>query len=259
MKRTKMWVALAVAVASVGVTSRTEAHGGYRVYRYRPYYRPYYNYRPYYGPIWYGYYGQYPGVWGPGYSFWHGAVRTQVKPRETQVYVDGYYAGTVDDFDGTFQRLYLRPGEHDLELKLEGHRTFRERILAVSGETLKIHHDMEPLRPGEREAPPPTRAVPVPDIRDEVSPPPSGEDRGRDLPPPASRFGTLALRAQPQDADVWIDGERWGRLEGLEEIVIHLPAGPHEVRIRKEGYRDFETEVTIESGRGFPLNVKLAR
>jgi hypothetical protein len=31
-------------------------------------------------------------------------------PRDAEVYVDGYYAGTVDDFDGTFQRLHIDTG-----------------------------------------------------------------------------------------------------------------------------------------------------
>ena len=32
-----------------------------------------------------------------------------VDPAEARVYVDGYYAGTVDDFDGLFQRLNVSP------------------------------------------------------------------------------------------------------------------------------------------------------
>ncbi len=49
------------------------------------------------------------------------AVRLEVKPREAEVYVDGYRAGVVDDFDGIFQRLRLRPGEHDLTIYLAGY------------------------------------------------------------------------------------------------------------------------------------------
>ena len=59
---------------------------------------------------------QYP--WGPygyppyrGYA-WIPARRSgiEVKPKEAEVYVDGYYAGIVDDFDGTFQRLQRDAG-----------------------------------------------------------------------------------------------------------------------------------------------------
>ena len=34
------------------------------------------------------------------------SMRLQVKPLDTMVFVDGYFAGIVDDFDGTFQRLH---------------------------------------------------------------------------------------------------------------------------------------------------------
>ena len=37
-------------------------------------------------------------------------LRINVKPREASVYVDGYFAGRVEDFDGAFQRLHATPG-----------------------------------------------------------------------------------------------------------------------------------------------------
>src|SRR6185312_3885852 len=37
------------------------------------------------------------------------AVRIEVSPNDAEVYVDGYYAGIVDDFDGVFQRLRVTP------------------------------------------------------------------------------------------------------------------------------------------------------
>ena len=87
------------------------------VYDHRPYY--YYPYWNWYG---YGFGFGYPYAWGPypyyGYPYYYGAydytgaARLEVKPREAQVYVDGYFVGVVDDFDGTFQRLNLEPGEH---------------------------------------------------------------------------------------------------------------------------------------------------
>ncbi len=33
------------------------------------------------------------------------------------MYVDGYYVGRVDDFDGLFQRLHLASGPHRLEIR----------------------------------------------------------------------------------------------------------------------------------------------
>jgi len=41
------------------------------------------------------------------------SVRLDVSPRDAEVYVDGYYAGVVDDFDGILQRLRVEPGQAD--------------------------------------------------------------------------------------------------------------------------------------------------
>src|SRR5207249_3078585 len=111
---------------------------GYRPYYYRPGfsiglyagypfgYFPYgygaYSYYPRYG--YYGGYG-YPYAMGPGYiaataGVPYGGVRIEGAPRDAQVFVDGYYAGIVDDFDGAFQRLTLTAGPHSVEIRMPG-------------------------------------------------------------------------------------------------------------------------------------------
>jgi hypothetical protein len=78
-----------------------------------------------YGGYYGGYYGEYDPWygWSPLYSSAaygsdsSGAIRLKVKPVEASVYVDGFYAGIVDDFDGTFQRLHLDPGPHRIEMR----------------------------------------------------------------------------------------------------------------------------------------------
>jgi hypothetical protein len=88
--------------------------GGWYYPGYGGYWWPY----GYYG--WYGGYGSYwgyPGGWGGGggggvYYYDHregGSLRVLVDPAEARVYVDGYYAGVVDDFDGLLQRLHVSP------------------------------------------------------------------------------------------------------------------------------------------------------
>ena len=39
-----------------------------------------------------------------------GSLRLKIKPREAQVYVDGYLVGDVDSFDGAFQKLGIESG-----------------------------------------------------------------------------------------------------------------------------------------------------
>ncbi len=84
-----------------------------------------------------------------------GSARLQVTPRNTQVYVDGYFVGVVDNFDGTLQRLNVEAGEHELQLYLEGYRPFTQKVLFPRGGTLRITHAMEPLAPGESAGAPP--------------------------------------------------------------------------------------------------------
>ncbi|MGE0703324.1 MAG: PEGA domain-containing protein [Vicinamibacterales bacterium] len=106
-----------------------------------------------------GYYGFYDPWYygGHGYGYRYnqpyylrrddGSVRLKVTPRDASVYVDGYYAGVVDDFDGFFQRLPLEPGPHRIEMQLDGYTplTFDVRILPERRTTLE--GDLEALAP----------------------------------------------------------------------------------------------------------------
>ena len=77
------------------------------------------------------------------------SARIQVTPRQTEVYVDGYLAGVVDDFDGFSQRLRVAPGEHVIELYLDGHKTIAQTILFATGQSYRVRHAMEPVAAGE--------------------------------------------------------------------------------------------------------------
>lgn len=72
------------------------------------------------GPFGYGYGYGYPAAGYPVPVPADGSVRITDAPRDAEVYVDGYYAGVVDDFDGRFQRLNLEPGPHQIEVRAAG-------------------------------------------------------------------------------------------------------------------------------------------
>ena len=80
-----------------------------------------YGYPGYYGaPVcqW-GYYGYaYPYIVPAGVVT--GGLRLEIEPKTAQVFVDGYYAGVVDDFNGHFQHLDLTPGGHRIEVRQPG-------------------------------------------------------------------------------------------------------------------------------------------
>jgi hypothetical protein len=234
-----------------------------RYYYPRYYYSPYYYshfypgfYAGYYSPFFWGAYAQYPypPYYGPIYYDYTGSARLQVTPRNTQVYVDGYFVGLVDEFDGYLQRLNVEPGEHELQLHLEGHRTFTQKVLFSRGSTLKIIHTMQPLGPGESAAP-----LPKPDESLRVRPSGAAE-RGAQAPPPVGRptdFGSLLLRVRPADADILVDGEVWNAPEGEDQFVIELSEGPHRVEVRKDGFQTYATTVRVRRGETVRLNVSL--
>jgi hypothetical protein len=86
-------------------------------------------------------------------------VRTEVKPRDAQVYIDGNFVGVVDSFDGVFQRLDVPPGEHEISIYMPGYHTYAERTLFRPGQSYHYKTDLQPLPPG---APPDPKPMPQP-------------------------------------------------------------------------------------------------
>jgi PEGA domain len=102
-------------------------------------------YDPWYDP----WYGGYPGYGYPqtggGFSD-EGLLRLKIKPRDAEVYVDGFFAGIVDEFDGVFQRLHLESGAHRIEVRAPGYETLTfdvrivpDRKTTYQGEMQRIH------------------------------------------------------------------------------------------------------------------------
>jgi hypothetical protein len=256
------------------------------------YYRPYYYYRPFYSPFyspfydpfyagWDPFYAQYPYPRYPGdyYRSWASA-RIEVKPHDAQVFVDGYYVGLVDQFDGVFQRLDLPTGEHEITVYLPGYRSYRQRTLFRPGESYHFKAILEPLPAGAPAEPAPQPSAsprggdPYADPQDPYRDPRDREPRdprdpGRGMPPerpgdrrgdraPESRdFGTLNVRVQPADAVVIIDGERWDSPEGGSRLMVQLAAGPHRIEVRKDGFRTYTSTFQIRPGETQALNISL--
>ena len=124
-------------------------YGGYG------YYDPWgYGYGDAYGGGYSGYYGGYNDPWYGGYPTYpqstytstdEGSLKLKIKPRQAEVYVDGYSVGVVDDFDGMFQRLHLDSGTHRIEVRAPGFeplefevRITPEHTTTYTGELKKI-------------------------------------------------------------------------------------------------------------------------
>lgn len=244
---------------------------GYGFGYYYPYDRFYggfhYGYSPYYYSGYYGYSPYYYGYRG-GYGYRTGSLRLLVEPREARVYVDGYYAGIVDDFDGIFQRLNLSPGRHEITFKLEGFRSYRVRVYVPLDQTVKIHHRM--VSGSGTDVDETTVGVPMDDERyadrdDESYDRRARDDerydrRDRDEPYGAGErgdMGSLRLDVQPPDASVYVDGDFKGTARQIRGLS--LPAGRHRVEIVRPGFRTVERDVEIRPGQTTDLEVSLDR
>lgn len=158
---------------------RTSVNGG-RIYVPYRYYgvSPWYYYSPYaygafglgfwgYDPYWwsypygygYGYGWGYPYGYGYGYDYGYsggdrgyaheyGSLKLKVKPRDAEVYVDGYYMGQVDDFDGLFHHLDLESGNHRIEIRANGYQPLVLDMRIEPGRTVTYESQLRPVQEG---------------------------------------------------------------------------------------------------------------
>ena len=203
----------------------------------------------------------------PGFGFPSGiyhqdhvvSLRLQVSPREASVFVDGYAAGVVDDFDGVFQRLRLIPGPHEIVIYHPGFRTLRQSVYFNPGSTHTIRETLDQLAPGDPHEPHP---VPQPLTQRPAMPPGGGAApdevrRTFESGPTAGKQGTLVLRVQPADATVLVDGEPCKGPASQDRLVVQLAEGPHRVRVERAGFQTFSVDVDVRAGETTSFNVSL--
>lgn len=142
----------------------------YRPYYYAPYYYSPYYYAPFapgfsvgfsfgfgypYGYAYgaygypYGYYG-YPAYGAPYSAYYgrpYGGIRIDLPQRDAEVWADGYFAGTVDNFDGSMQQLNLTPGTHRIEVRDRGFEAASFEVNVEPGRTVTYRTSLRPATP----------------------------------------------------------------------------------------------------------------
>ena len=228
---------------------------------------------------WYGAYGPW-GPWGPwGYPYYGGwyygaSMRIQVDQKQAEVYVDGWRAGIVDDFDSWYQSLNLEPGGHEIVLYLEGYKTQRHQLMFTHSSSQNLKGVMEKLGPGESSGPRPQPAPAREHREGDMAPyqyqhqPGSGaqqhmsaEHSRQDQPvaPQPAQFGTLSLKVLPPDAEIIVDEQSWKTVGSEQLLAVKLSPGRHNLEVRKEGYVPYVEVILIRSGATMNLNVGLTR
>ena len=133
-----------------------------RVYGPRSYYRPYV-FRPRFS-IGFGIYAGYPVPYTYSYPYpipvygygapraevlitpgttAYGGVALEITPYDADVFVDGQYAGKVQDFDGTTQPLTLAAGTHRIEIQAPGYQPLTVDVGIQAGQVIPYRGDLQ--------------------------------------------------------------------------------------------------------------------
>lgn len=261
--------------------SSFRVHVGFPGYYYGPY--GYYGYSRYgryghYGP--YGHYGYYPyGYYGYGRSNRYlrhrfGALDLNVKPKDTQVWVNGGYVGTTGKLDGSPSMLWLEKDSYEVIFYKEGYETIVRNYRVTAGGVIKEKFEMQP---GESKLPEDlSTAEPLPSPSAERLSETSSEGRVRDRPLRPSELrerstrtrtldvrqepGKVAVHVTPKDASVYLDGQFIGIAKDLRRNPILLvDPGEHRVEIVHPGYESKKVEISVEAGKEQEVEVNLMK
>ena len=81
-----------------------------------------------------------------------GNLLLHVQPAEAQVFVDGYYAGTADDFDGNPGALVLETGAHIIELDAPSYLGTRFDVRIDANQSIAYRRELAPIGPANAAA-----------------------------------------------------------------------------------------------------------
>ena len=238
----------------------------------------YYSYgSPYWGGWWRG-----PSVYG-GTSFRYPAlpafaiVDTDISPEAAEVWLDGVYIGTADDFDGYPDYLYLKPGSYRLEFRYQGYETYGINLDARSGQKVNLDKDMpelasrgkaEPFDPARKPMPygrlfepggkPASLAAPR---REDGEEPRTNLAEKTPLPPLAANQGILRILVLPDDAAVYLDDRMIGMAEELSANSrgVRAGIGPHTVAVMRPGFKTKTFDVEVIAGKAVNVVVELEK
>ena len=182
-------------------------------------------------------------------------MKTDVSPEEAQVFLDGEYIESADDFDGITDFLYLGPGKYHLEFRLPNYETFATDLDVTRGQQVRLDQKLklEQAKSALSDFPPESKGTPLgrvfakgPDGTGEAAPAPlpaprrhavqrddGWSDRGtpppqervsedymdvrpEPLPRPAGNRARMRFKVTPEDAAVYVDDKYLGAGGDLE-------------------------------------------
>jgi hypothetical protein len=144
--------------------------------------------------------------------------------KSSGVWVDGQYLGYVSELKGN-KKVLLMPGKHEIAIRQEGYKEFTETIVVGPGGTTIVTVRMD-KDPNSRYS---------------------------------SVTGQIKLQVTPDRAAVFVDGNYAGYVHefgGAMRTMLIAP-GKHHIRIALPGYRDFETDITVQANQKVTVKTEL--
>jgi hypothetical protein len=71
-------------------------------------------------------------------------IKLKVKPERAAVFLDGAFAGTVDEFNGWGQAMLVNPGKHHLKIDLPGYLEFNTDVNLLPYQKITIETNLAP-------------------------------------------------------------------------------------------------------------------
>jgi hypothetical protein len=145
--------------------------------------------------------------------------------KSSGVWVDGQYLGYVSELKGN-KKVLLVPGKHEIAVRQVGYKDITESIEVGPGSTTIVNVRME-KDPNA--------------VHSNVT-------------------GEVKLQVTPDRAAVFVDGRYAGfvhQFGGVKRAMLIAP-GKHHIKIALPGYRDFETDITVQANQKVTVKTELA-
>jgi hypothetical protein len=82
------------------------------------------------------------------------SVKLSISPNRAAVFVDGVYAGHVDEFDGPGQSMLIAPGRHKIMISLPGYESFETEVTLATNQQFQLKTELR--KSGSTETSPPS-------------------------------------------------------------------------------------------------------
>ena len=141
------------------------------------------------------------------------------------VWVDGQYAGYVDDLKGR-KALHLGAGKHEIDVREVGYKDWVRKVDIAAGGALDLVVKMEV----------------DPTVKYSIE------------------TAELKIHAYPSNAAVYVDSKFVGTVHDFGGIghSMLLPPGKHTIKISMPGYQDYVTEMDFAANQKYRIETRLS-